>query len=216
VPESEKTTARLAHLGKTVFPPGFGPKVQNLVSPHKDPSQKLLDLATGSVKTPDVYSWSDLKEEERSFQDEQIRVKTPELAPVKEAIKQAKFDEANDLIFNTQFADDGTPAKQGKRYGQLLKPSQRIRVKTLLESVQQGNGLSYKGLLKDLKALDAAYQQASPEQKSQLDEIKQSILADLETLKQNRAKRLQYAVQTVLMEDDPREQNAIFKELTQD
>lgn len=216
VPESEKTTARLAHLGKTVFPPGLGPKVQNMLSPHKDPSQKLLDLTTGSVKTPDVFSWSDLKEEERSFQDEQVRVKTPELNPVKEAIKQAKFDESNDLIFNTQFSDDGLPTKQGKRYGQLLKPSQRIRVKTLLESVQQGNGLSYKGLLKDLKALDAAYQEAGPEQKKQLNEIKTSLLSDLKTLKQNRAKRLQYAVQTVLMEDDPKEQNAIFKELTKD
>lgn len=216
VPESEKTAARLAHLGKTVFPPGFGPKVQNLLSPHKDTPQKLLDLTTGSVKTPDVYSWSDLKEEERSFQDEQIRVKTPELNPVKEAIKQAKFDESNDLIFNTQFSDDGTPSQKGKRYGQLLKPSQRIRVKTLLESVQQGNALSYKGLLKDLKALDAAYQEAGSDQKKQLDEIRQSILSDLETLKQNRSKRLQYAVQTVLMEDNPREQNAIFKELTKD
>ncbi len=215
VPDSEKAGARLAHLGKTVFPPGLGPKLQNLTSPHKDPSQKLLDL-TGVVKTPDIYSWSDLKEEERAFQDENIRVKTPELNSLKEQIKQARFDESNDLIFNTQFDEQGQPTEQGKRYGQLLKPSQRIRVKTLLESVQQGNGLSYKGLLKDLKALDAAYQQAGPEQKTQLNEIKQSILSDLETLKQNRTKRLQYAVQTVLLEDDPKEQNAIFKELTQD
>ncbi|MBY0451233.1 MAG: ParB/RepB/Spo0J family partition protein [Cyanobacteria bacterium] len=217
VPESEKQLATLAHLGKTVFPPGFGPKIQNVLSPHKDTSQKLLDLATGSMKTPDVFSWSDLKEEEEAFKAENIKLKTPALNQLKEQIKQARFDEANDLIFNTQFDEEGRVSPQGKRYGQLLKPSQRIRVKTMLESSKQGNGLSYKGLLKDLKELDDAYQSnITLEQKAALDEIKQGMLDDLDRLKNNRSNRLQYAVLTVLMSDDYKEQNTIFKELTKD
>lgn len=212
-PEGENTKRRLAHVAKVVAPPFQ--RLGKLFNPNIDNRIKALDLLTGVVKAPDLYSWSDLRQEEESFKKEQQRIRSSSLRKFRERVKQSLYDEQRHAVYDSRIGPEEL------RFGKALSPTQRMRVGTLLKQSTQGDAMAYSstskyGLLKIIKEIDSIYQKEGlpPAEKRQLKKVEAALPMYLSKLNKYSEARIRAAVTAVKSTENKKRQLTLFKSLT--
>lgn len=205
----ENLAARARHMAGVAAPP-----YQRLTGlKFKDPALGMMDMVIGVFKAPDLYSWSDLKEDEVRIKQAQRTIKNDRLKLLYEKARQSLYEEKNRAVYDLRIG--------GKRYGEALTPEQRIRVDSLLKQSSMGNKLGYSatakfGLLGLIKSADKAYSntKATPAQKAKIIIFTGAMEKYLTKLEAAQESRVRAAITAVKATSENKMQGKIYKALT--